>query len=71
MSTLGLYASRPAVQYGSGASDPMKVGREVAVEWMSSWNGSLLRAAWLGPEGSAIREDGWGREAYLYGSAVS
>ena len=33
--------------YGSGTSDLMKVGGEMAREWMSPYNGRLLRAAWL------------------------
>ena len=66
----GLYGSEPAILYGSGGSGLMKAGIEVAGEWRSYWDGSLLRAAQLGPEGSKSREDGWQREAYLYGSGV-
>ena len=39
----------------------MKVGREVAGEWRSPWDSRLLRAPWLGTEGSEIREDRWGK----------
>jgi hypothetical protein len=35
----------------------MKVGREVAGEWISPWDGGMLRVAWLRPEGSERRED--------------
>lgn len=45
-------------------------GGEVAEEQSSPCDGSLLRAAWLGPESSASREDEWKREAYLHGSEV-
>lgn len=61
MDILGLYSSGPEVLYGSVTSGLMKVSREISGEWMSPWNGRLLRAAWFGPEGSASKETGWGK----------
>lgn len=48
-----------AYLYGSGVSSVMKVRREAAGKWRSSWDSRVLRAAWLGPEGSKSREDKW------------
>lgn len=36
----------------------VKVGREVAGEWRSLWDGRLPRTSWLDPEDSVSREDG-------------
>lgn len=47
MNIIGVYGSRPAFLYGSGASGLMNVGGEVAGEWMSLWDGRLLREACL------------------------
>jgi hypothetical protein len=35
-------------------------GGEASEDWRSPWDGRLFREAWLGPEGSVSREDGWG-----------
>lgn len=40
-------------------------GGEVVEEWWSPWDSRLLRAAWLGTEGSEIREDRWGKGSLL------
>lgn len=53
-----LYGSGTAGLYGSGAAGLMKVHREMAGQWRFFWYSSLFRAACLGREGSAIREDG-------------
>lgn len=55
----GLYGSGSTGLYGSGIADLMLLGREVAGEWMSAWGSRLLKAAWLAPKDSTIREDGW------------
>ena len=70
MDILEVYDHRHAVLYVSGALNLMKVGGEVAGEWMSLWDGRLSRAAWLGSKSSESQEDGWASEAYLYGSGV-
>lgn len=64
---LGLYVSGSADLYGLGSTGPsdsriadlMILGREVAGEWKSAWGIRLLKAAWLSPKDSTIREDGW------------
>lgn len=43
----------------------IKVGREVAGEWRSLRASRLLRAPWLGTEGSENREDRWGKGSLL------
>lgn len=47
------------------ASGLMRVGREVAGEWRSSWESWLLREAGLCSESSASREDGWKKWSLL------
>ena len=49
----GMYGSGSAGLYSSGATDPMKVGREVGREQRSHWNSRLLRAGWLALKDSA------------------
>ena len=56
MSMLRMSVSRPPVLYVSGALNLMKVGGEVAGEWMSLWDGRLVKAAWLESEGSERRK---------------
>lgn len=46
MGIFGLYGSRSAGLYGSGAEDLMKMGRDVAGEGMYAWARRLLRASW-------------------------
>ena len=65
MDLLGLYGSKPEVLYDSEALGSMKVVREVVGEYRCPWNGKILRAAWLGPEGSEMGKDWWEREAFL------
>jgi hypothetical protein len=70
MVILGLYGSGPIVVYGSGTSGSMKVDRKEAGEWMSTWDGKLLKATWPGPGAKKKRELGWGKGSMLYGSGV-
>ena len=42
-------------------------GGEVVEEWWSPWDSRLLRAAWLGPEGSEIRVDERGKGSLSVG----
>jgi hypothetical protein len=58
---LGCMVPDLQVSYDSEASGPMMVGGDMAGEWRSPWNSRLLRAGWLGPEGSESREDGWAK----------
>lgn len=55
---VGLYNLGSSGQHGSGISGPMKVGRELVGEWISSWVSSLFRTAWHAPEDPVSRKDG-------------
>lgn len=52
---------REANLYGSVMSGLIEMGEEVGEECWFPWNSMLLRTAPLDPDGSAIREDGWGK----------
>lgn len=68
MGILGVYGFGPAGLYGSGAKDLLKVGREVAGDWRTSWASRLLWSAWLARRTQGAGKMGGGREAYLCGS---
>lgn len=42
----------------------MTVEEEIKGKWRSPLDTRLLRAAWLAPEDSAFREDGWRKGRY-------
>ena len=48
----------------------VKVGREVAGEWRSLWDGRLPRTSWLDPEDSVSREDRLERETYCGSGSI-